>query len=215
MDSNKAIGKVEFDNQNLKGLMEKLGLKSLHIMSCNNQSNTSTLRRWLMGGDMQVSALANVCSGMRLDLLTFFRYDGYKFNTSLENLYRFEHAGLSIEDCLREHGIECYRDPADHSPVALAKSETRAEIDAMNDKSLANHTAREVQIRRLEGQTLSVSDILDRLSKVQSDAFDHELAALDNLRAQHMAETADLNKKIGQLEALLEAEKEKNRQQRG
>lgn len=210
----KAIGRVEFDNQNLKNLMERYALKSLHIMSCNNQSNTSTLRRWLMGGDMQVSALVNVCSGMRLDLLSFFRYDGHKFQTHLENLYRFERAGLSVEECLREHGVECYREVSDHSPQSLAKGAGRTEIDAINDKALASHAQREEQRRRIEGQILSVDDVLDRLAKVQSDAFAHELAALDALRSQHGQETADLHKRIGQLEALLEAEKEKNRQLR-
>lgn len=212
--NDKPIGQVLFDKEQLKRHIERYGLKSLHIMSCNNQSNSSTLHRWLLGGDMQVSALANVCSGVQLDLLSFFYYDGYKFQTKLENLYRFEKAGLSIEEILKERSIEPYHDPADHAPKSLEKGTKRQETDTMIASAVSRQEERTRIQQKIIGQGVSIEGIIDRISKVQAEAFHHEAQSLEALREANRKETDALLVKIGQLEAKLEAEKEKNRQLR-
>lgn len=180
-----------FKNSNFAEQMEKYGIPKQHALKCTNQSNPQYCARWLSGADMNTSTLTKLCSHLHLNLLSFFTYYGHEFATELENLYRLEKAGLSVADILTEHGIRPYNPNALHH--TYGEIVDREGEDAMIKSTMARY-------RQTTSTTaMPVAQVIDRI---------------DQIHSAHKAETDALYKRIGELEAQLEAEKEKNRQLR-
>lgn len=181
-----------FKNSNFAEQMEKYGIPKQHALKCTNQSNPQYCARWLSGADMNSSTLSKLCSHLHLNLLSFFTYYGHEFATELENLYRLEKAGLSVADILAEHGISPYSPDTLHHTFG-EQGEDRSSVDQAIEKAMAKYQ------QSANVSAMTAREVMDKLEKIQKE---------------NKAETSKLYKQIGQLEAQLEAEKEKNRQLR-
>lgn len=184
-----------YNTQALSAIFKKYRVVRSNVAKLFHQSNNQTIDGWISGKDIRLSRLLGICNHYQMDLLSFIRLGDHTFQTTLQDLRRFERAGLSLIDVMRQHGIEPVSDRQYRSlsPVAEASISTcpakPGDIDtpaedpepAAPAPSLPQPEALTSVTSFTEGQlpTTGLSpDILDRFVAIQTAAFEHERQSL-------------------------------------
>lgn len=194
---------INYQSNALKRFVERFGIVRTHMARLFKQTNNLTVDRWLAGKDIYLGSLLTICNTYKLDLLSFFNHNGKPFGTTIEEIACMEEAGLTLKDLLKEKGLEVEDNECNTlsgtSPVPTAQTPATSE-----------------QQRAAENIAALPTDILDRFIDMQTRAYSHEQASLNQQRqdlqiviAHKDALIADLQRELKKLRS--EAEnKQKN-----
>ena len=201
-----------YNTQALSDIFKKYRVVRSNVAALFHQSNNQTIDGWLAGKDIYLSRLLGICNHYQMDLLSFIRLGDHTFQTTLQDLRRFERAGLSLTDIMRQHGVEPVSDRLYRSlsPVAETSSSTcpakPGDLDTpADDPEPATAPAPPVPqasapapAPAAEGTAPTAAtltpDILDRFVAMQTSAFSHEQQALQRQR-QDLQAIIDMQQK--------------------
>lgn len=191
----------EYNRNLLKDLCEKKGIKQRHIMTLFNQTNSNTVTRWLSGFPIYLDSLLKICNQFCIDVLQFITYKGRSFETNLEDLYRFEIAGLNLREVMKEKGVEPIFDLSNE--IIITKAGLKAiDKNGIPGKYYFEHKlACKEQMKEAVNaynalDELSLTSVTEIILKVQSQCYDHEYNALVKQRQEMQAKIDELNNTI-------------------
>lgn len=123
----------------MKTESDRRGIIITDFMRLLGHTQTETASRMLKGlSEPRASQLATICTKFNFNMLDFFEYNGYRFETDIEDLYRMERLGIKVSDILLAHRVK----PIDRDKDAV-KSEEDSErymcnVENMIKNSVAN-----------------------------------------------------------------------------
>lgn len=160
---------INYQNNALKMFVERFGIVRTHMARLFKQTNNVTVERWLAGKDIYLGSLLTISNTYKLDLLSFFDHDGKPFSTTIEEIVRMEDAGLTLKDLLREKDL----DMDDKECNTLSGTATTPSTTASQEQE---------QKSAAESIAILPTDILDKFIDMQTRAYTHEQASLNQQR---------------------------------
>lgn len=179
----------------LRTLSEQLCIPPTRISKFFGYTNNKTVDRWIAGNDIYVASLVNICNTFRIDLLSFFTYEGKTFNTNLGDIIAMEKAGINLRNVIEEHNVKpcSYNDFRTLSPLTPHDA-----TPADDPKHPSRHTTS--AIGTSEQLQSMPTEFIDRIIAMQCQAHEHERQMLEQQRADMQTIIDDKDKQIAKLE---------------
>lgn len=176
-------GTLSYNETALKQFMAKLNIARTTLSRKLGLTNNQTVDRWLEGRSIYSHHLLSICNLYRLDLLSFFTYQGHTFKTRLLDLYKFETAGYSMQQVLIANNITPCEDTECHTLT----------YDADNPDGTSTLLAN------------TPPDVIDRIVNLQVKAYEHERKSLEEQRQLMQSIIDDRDHQIEELKKEIKA----------
>lgn len=188
------ITPLAYRNDALLQLTTLLRIPPTRIAKIFNHTNNISINRWLEGNNIYTHSLLGLCNLLKLDLLSFFTYNGKTFQTNFGDIVRMEEAGLNLRDFLTEHGVT----PCDFNESRTLSQQTPHEPFAIEDPSHPLYKPIPPAIGTSDTPKFP-SEILDYIIKLQCNATEHERVALEQQREDLNAIIDEKERQISKL----------------
>ena len=164
----------------MSAMSKSRGIIVTDFMRLLGHTQTETASRLMKGlSEPRASQLATICTKFNFNMLNFFEYNGFRFETDIEDLYRMERLGIRVSDILLEHGVK----PIDRSKDAV-KSEEESErymrnvekmiassVTVSTDAANQRYKELETQIEELKGKLNAANAEIGRIKEENNRLF--------------------------------------------
>lgn len=182
--------KLSYNKNALKSFIENRTILVTRVSHLFKYTNNVTVNRWANGKNIYIHNLLAICNEYKLDLLAFLKHNERPFTTTIEEIIAMENHGVRLKDLLKEKGIE-YEQCQTIDDTTNCVSKTIAD----------NPNKSNNEIHKTEfSNALLPEDIVDRIIKIQFEAFKHETQSLDRQQNIFEKQIEILNKRIYILE---------------